>query len=889
MQRAYVKFHDHISSKNIVLVFALAALLFLPWLEADATKKSPIVGATFSTSATTIQMGGQVDLILHVRASMQTNQVNVRFLIPPQVRVVVGGLPWAGSLGAGQTLDLPISIIVQQVGEFTLAATVEAIEFNQSATARMNMIASSQSVQISSDPFINMRMNRVAPSRQQQYLESIGRPAAVAVTPAHSRTAAEQRLDQYMQRQFQNNTQQQGGVAVPPSNFPRAATATTVSGTLNYQDDLAVQHPIRYAKVKILDGTTNAVLAQTLTRSDGTYSTQVTAASVKVQVWSEDFANIVVKVYPLGQPATRYLFTSAVTPVAGPATTVGFALPKPVRGPPNALANDSIGARAFIVLDALIQYQVQAFGMRGGFMPQVKAVFPNGAGSPCSTISCYSSSTQSMFILREDALDWDVIGHEFFHYVTDKGSNRTIDSSPGGSHDGTSQIGKNRCPTPPVPPSVVWTTHVCSRDEGMRLAWSEGLATFMSVRLQNEPASTAFGLTWPNFPNVGDASYQDTEDANATDNMEGPTIPAQQGYGSEESVLAMLWDLTDTPADAAPPGGAGQASDKLDLTTKNIWDWINSTLPCPTCDRVDRFWNAIFNSGFANIPALLDKAEAMALNKIAPELTQPAEAQVVPCLSPTFMWTANGDPSAAHNPNQFFLLISSDGFASDIQVFPRSGVPINTTQYKIPDTDWAGLKGGAGGNAIFTWVVLGWRAADADIAIPENAGVWASNRRTFDTATGSFNVIDFGITGGFGIGTAVTTQFQNMGMIFSGSTGGPAYIKSDSANPTSPVLSGSQAGFNGPVTIRFVDPVTGGACPVSAGGSLSAGFFDTVGGNKIQAFDIAGNLLTTILNQTTGVIPLFILRPQPDIARVVFSGEGAVVQGFAIDQVGFVR
>lgn len=702
-------------ARRLRVSFAVLLSLFLVSTSVEASKPLPAVTANFSVGSSVAQIGEQVDVVLHLIALTTTPQVEVEFFIPPQIRVVHGGQPWFGKLAQNETLEFPLTIQIIEEGEYSIGAAVKAGEATAGAT--VNVIATTEGVDISTDPIFLMKLRRAqTPSERQRLLDrapDLPSPSA----PLRPLTPAEEQLNQYFLDQFQR---QGSGQARPlrGTQTPQPSVTTTVSGTLTYQDDTGAVHSIRYALVQILDGATDTLLAETLTLADGTYSAVVTAASVKVRVFSEDGLRSVARVNPLGAPTQRYAYTSATTPVTGPTTPISFMTDRPIRGTPGHPSNDVIQARAFIVLDALLEYQVQAFGLRGGFMPQTKANFPNGASSPCPTISCYQNG--EMYILREDALDWDVIGHEFFHYVTDRGSARPIDNNPGGDHDGHSAIGQRPCPT--CPPR--------NRDEGMRLAWSEGLATLMSVRLQVEPASTAFGMSWPSIPNVGDTHYQDTEDAALNIDLETPS--PSEGYGSENSITGMFWDFTDTPSDGDPTPGPGNPTDKFDLAPNDIWNLINSSLPCNPCDRVDRFWTAVFNTFIGNLPLLRDVAETPALNIVAPKLLEPAHGEFVSGgVSPTFKWQPNGDPQAAHQPNRFFLAISKDGFRGDVHLFPTDGQPIQASQYQIPDADYRALVEGATETTDFTWVVLAFRAADTDIRIPEGSLYFVSNSRTF--------------------------------------------------------------------------------------------------------------------------------------------------------------
>lgn len=113
--------------------------------------------------------------------------------------------------------------------------------------------------------------------------------------------------------------------------------------------------------------------------------------------------------------------------------------------------------------------------------------------------------------------------------------------------------------------------------------------------------------------------------------------------------------------------------------------------------------------------------------------------------------------------------------------------------------------------------------------------------------------------------------------------GAPAtLIVGDSANPTSPVLSGSPT-FNGPIAILFDSDV--------AGVGLDGGFFDDVGGTAITAFARDGSVIGSVLNEGTAIefLGLVTADGSDTIAGLLFSLVGAESAGFAIDNVRFGR
>lgn len=105
-------------------------------------------------------------------------------------------------------------------------------------------------------------------------------------------------------------------------------------------------------------------------------------------------------------------------------------------------------------------------------------------------------------------------------------------------------------------------------------------------------------------------------------------------------------------------------------------------------------------------------------------------------------------------------------------------------------------------------------------------------------------------------------------------------IVSDSANPTSPVLSGSPT-FNGPIAIHFDSDI--------AGVGLDGGFFDDVGGTAITAFARDGTVIGSVLNEGTDIefLGLVTADGSNTIAGLLFSLVGAESAGFAIDNLRF--
>lgn len=106
------------------------------------------------------------------------------------------------------------------------------------------------------------------------------------------------------------------------------------------------------------------------------------------------------------------------------------------------------------------------------------------------------------------------------------------------------------------------------------------------------------------------------------------------------------------------------------------------------------------------------------------------------------------------------------------------------------------------------------------------------------------------------------------------------YIAPDSANPTSPVLSGTPL-FNGAISILFDKDI--------AGVGLDGGYFDAIGGTAIKAFDRNGNIIGEVVNEGLGIefLGLVTENGENQIAGLQFSLVGSEPFGFAIDNLRF--
>lgn len=112
-------------------------------------------------------------------------------------------------------------------------------------------------------------------------------------------------------------------------------------------------------------------------------------------------------------------------------------------------------------------------------------------------------------------------------------------------------------------------------------------------------------------------------------------------------------------------------------------------------------------------------------------------------------------------------------------------------------------------------------------------------------------------------------------------SGSPAtFITTDSAMPTSPVLSGTPL-FSGSIAILFSTP--------QVGVGLTGGYFDAVASTAITAFDANGNTIGSVTNSQIGdeFLGLVTGDGSATISGLLFSLVGDEPAGFDVDNIRF--
>lgn len=683
--------HKNVATRLMVGLLA-AAGFWLTTVGPLEAKRVPPLTMTVTIDNPTPALNQNEILRIRLETTRSYSNLFVKITLPREIALVRGATEWSGALEAGDTRELQLLVSLSKHGRYSICvdAIFDPAESSfESSRVLLNVIADDREVMVSEDPFCAMDMRRARSAEERQrLLGAMGEETRTPAAPV-----------EHDDLPFFGTQEEQG--ALPPQPAPeslleRHATTITVSGNMKYKDTADKTHPIRYAVVKVFHASSGGSqqIGQGFTAANGAYSVRAVSPVAKPNIYVCVFAqianNLVARVGP-NMNSVYYMQSAVYSNYSARTLTVSLTTGKPVRGS----ASDDRNARVFSVLDAVLQAAVDAYALRGNrFMPIIPIVYPVGGKA-----SFYRESPLSIHILRFDALDWDIIMHEYGHFFADKGASYKIDTSMGGAHDGGTTI------------------PVHGKNKGVRLAWSEGFATWFAIMSQIKPTQRFLGL--PGVPNSGNRFYQDTEDANITDDLEFPN--SNQGYAAENSIMAMLYDLCDNNVDKSADG---LSRDYICIPPKTVWNIINSG----NWDDVGKFYNKLCGLIGLNMPSLFAVSQLFAMNNIGPELYLPAEQAVVSSsISPVFQWIPNGDPTPGYAHNRFALIVANKNFANILAV--KTDITKNYHQFK--SDEWQSIVGRSDGTGFFQWAVLGYNNISPRMPAAGGLGHFLSNMQTF--------------------------------------------------------------------------------------------------------------------------------------------------------------
>lgn len=420
-----------------------------------------------------------------------------------------------------------------------------------------------------------------------------------------------------------------------------AATSICVVGTAQWTDSAGGLHPIRKANLTVM---VSGEAPQTVqTSATGSYSVTVDGTggpkTVDVQLRAEGpgfrIGRLTMGVYEVHTVDAPSSFGVA----AGTQVTANFTTSSP------ASAFTDTNQTAFSLHNSMLVAREYLPTVQAVPFADVDVVFPAGG-------SFYDGVRLNM--LAEDRWDWDVMLHEYGHFIADQ---LNIEDNPGGPHSSGENLG-DRLP----------------KDEANKLAWGEGWPTFFGLSLLVESGAATL-----NIPNVGDTRYQDTEDSTLDYDVE--VIPALgtpfTGFGedNELTTTAVLWDLYDIPADGR---------DTTALGTKAIWDVLDAGDPETLSEAYALFAP---NSG-ANSNAVNCVFSQMG---VAPTLSGLVSTEIT-STSPVLTWTRGN--SGVNGENDSFVVEYRN---ADRSIVLHSSPTLSTTSYTAPAAAWSNAVANSGG------------------------------------------------------------------------------------------------------------------------------------------------------------------------------------------------
>ena len=437
----------------------------------------------------------------------------------------------------------------------------------------------------------------------------------------------------------------------------RNAINVTVSGKVQWKDTDGGLHPLPAAKVEVLHDPSSGddvVMATTTTQADGTYTvpavydnnSELPNIFVKISAVST-----IARVLPATSGAKAYFAKSATQAGVADGTNMTVNLD---------IDNSTTAGQSFSIHHALVVAGTYIAQLNGNAPALIDVKFPSNG----------SHFNGDIHLLAGDKWDWDVIHHEYGHYIMDA---YNFEQNPGGSHSFSQNL-----------------SEVHGKGKGLRLAWGEGWPTFFGTAAQH-----ALNTSSLNIPKVGDLNYDDTEDATISYSLETTT---GTGEDNEQSVSTVLWDLYDDKNDGESTQYSGV--DLFKLAKSNSVFYIS------------QFWDALVSGKSYEEKSRAGKT--FGLNKIAPVISAPANASEL-AEGLTFSWTPNGG-GPTHKLDEFTLKF----FDVDLSIVLKTITVSGATSYTLTADDVNSFNTDA---TYIKWIVEGSNSKDP--VTPSTTDYWS--------------------------------------------------------------------------------------------------------------------------------------------------------------------
>ena len=462
----------------------------------------------------------------------------------------------------------------------------------------------------------------------------------------------------------------------------QASSNVNVSGVITWVDNEGRAHKASNVKVEIrnmnLVGSNS--LGTTETNTEGFYRISVPnttflehgGVDIKLRVYAEGGGANVVK----DRNNTHYVERDdTIENFSGTSLTLDFQID------PNNYTSDSDKehAKAFRVHQAINLGARYVETKKGSKLDTIKVYYP------ATDDNCYYNN-EKIYILGGAENDWDVMLHEYGHYVSHYYNIMTY--GIGGNHNIGNCLNLRY-----------------DKNIGMKLAWNEGWATYFGISAQIEMNAISLGIQ-----GVGDTIYDCTY-RNFDSPIEEPYWDHYKyGESNEIAVAAVLFDLADS----------GNANDEnIELGFSFLWNFINDT----QCKTLPDFLNALFLQGNLSAAQKREINSILSMYEIAPEPLSPNDNVDYSFSSsvPTFEWYKNGGETGTRGSdkqtiydysNNLFVLEFYNADYELIYTTPQvQGDPDrDECTYTFSNAEWATLLNLADG--VVHWTVKAWQTTE---------------------------------------------------------------------------------------------------------------------------------------------------------------------------------
>lgn len=433
----------------------------------------------------------------------------------------------------------------------------------------------------------------------------------------------------------------QADSAFESSGFTKNGGTVTVQGTIQWRDENGGIHPSYGMTVQVRDEELvgSVLVTQAATGENGEYyfvvdnDDGIGAGNRDIFVRIRT-ANSAVSIEDEGIFGAAYEAESNVTDEVPDGTTITWNF---------TCANTGTGPACALHTGATYVAAYAAILNGNSFLSHIVLEWPGDPGS-----ANYDGS--DINLRPGDRWDWDVLFHEYGHYVMDVFN---FANNPGGPHD----LG-----------DCISDEHD-SKDEGVRMAWAEGWCTYFGTTGQDILNLSALGV-----PRVGDIDYADTGESNFSYSLEtnsndvgvaGDALGL--GEDNELAVQRTLWDLYDTNSDSR---------DAVNTSHQTLFNIFNAD----DSETLSEAWAAIRGT-LSNADDLAYGAVSTD-HAIGPEPTIPVAGTLVTPSNPDFSWTNGVGCNGTYDGDDFDLVFYNAN--TFVKMMTLAGLTTNSASLSEP-------------------------------------------------------------------------------------------------------------------------------------------------------------------------------------------------------------